>query len=77
MAIYVIKESFMPSELDIFRHCAQMWIDRHGEEAELRAAEEYDAMVIRGDQDGVVIWQQIIEAIHLLNDQFQAPLKSH
>lgn len=67
----------MHSEPDIFRHCAQMWIDRYGEEAELRAAEEYDAMVIRGDHDGIVIWQQIIEAIHLLNDQFRAPAKNH
>lgn len=52
----------MPTNLDIFRS-AKLLLDKHGEDAELRAAEKHDAMLARGDVDGVLVWKRILAAI--------------
>jgi hypothetical protein len=52
----------MPSDLDIYRS-AKILLDQHGDDAELRAAEKHDAMLARGDVDGMRVWRRIMTAI--------------
>jgi hypothetical protein len=52
----------VPPDLEIYR-CAKLLLDKHGEDAELRAAERHDAMLARGDVDGALAWKRIMAAI--------------
>jgi hypothetical protein len=44
---------------DIFR-AAKLLIDRHGEDAPLRAARHADELLNDGDVDGSAVWRRII-----------------
>lgn len=53
--------------LDIYR-TAKLMIDQHGAEAKIQAAMKQDAMLERGDLDGVAVWRMVIRAIDELQD---------
>ena len=55
----------MIDDPDIF-HAAKLLIDRHGEDAALRAAERADGLLAEGDPDGSGVWHRILEAIEEL-----------
>jgi hypothetical protein len=50
---------------DIFR-AAKLLIDRHGEDAAIRAAQRADVPLDEGDVDGALVWRRILEAIEEL-----------
>jgi len=50
---------------DIFR-AAKLLIDRHGENATLRAAERADQLLEAGDMIGAATWRRILKAIEEL-----------
>jgi hypothetical protein len=50
---------------DIFR-AAKLLIDRHGDDADIRAAERADELLDDGDIEGSAVWRRIIEAIEEL-----------
>jgi hypothetical protein len=50
---------------DIF-HAAKLLIDKHGDDAALRAAQRADELLEDGDVDGTVVWRRIIDAIEEL-----------
>jgi triphosphoribosyl-dephospho-CoA synthetase len=50
---------------DIFR-AATLLIDKHGDDAALRAAQRADELLEDGDVDGTVVWRRIIDAIEEL-----------
>lgn len=52
----------MLSDLEVYR-VAKLLLDTHSDDAELRAAEKHDAMLARGDVDGVIVWKRIIAAV--------------
>ena len=52
----------MTSDLDIFRS-AQVPIREHGEDAGLEAAMRADAMLERGDLEGMAVWKRILRAV--------------
>ena len=58
----------MTSEVDIYRS-AHTLVQQHGEGAAIQAAMEADAMLDKGDLDGVAVWRQIVEAINELQRQ--------
>ncbi len=55
----------MINDPDIF-DAAKLLIDRHGEDAALRAAERADGLLAEGDPDGSGVWHRILEAIEEL-----------
>ncbi len=52
-----IRET-MTSDLDIYRS-ANVLIREHGEDAELEAAKHADAMLEKGDLEGLAVWKRI------------------
>ncbi len=55
----------MTSDLDIFRS-AHALIKQHGEDAPIHAAMRADAMLEKGDLDGVAVWKRILRAVEEL-----------
>lgn len=55
----------MPSDLDIYRTAATL-IAHHGEHALIEAAFHEDAMMDKGDLDGVAVWRAVARAIREL-----------
>ncbi len=55
-------EPTLVDDLEIFR-CAKLLIDRHGEDATIRAGQNEDAMLAKGDLAGVAVWRRIRKAI--------------
>ncbi len=52
----------MISDLDIYRS-ANVLIREHGGEAALEVAQRADAMLAKGDVDGLAAWKRILAAI--------------
>ena len=52
----------MTPDLDIYR-AANLLIERHGEDAPIRAAMQADEMLEGGDMEGVAMWKRILKAI--------------
>ncbi len=52
----------MIDDPDIFR-AAKLLIDKHGNNAAIRAAQRCEELAELGDFDGVVVWRQIVAAI--------------
>ncbi len=52
-------------DLDIFRS-AQVLVKKHGADAPIQAAMRADAMLDKGDLDGVAVWRRIIKAVEEL-----------
>jgi len=52
----------MTSDLDIYR-TARLLIQQHGAEAPIHAAMRADAMLEKGDLDGLAVWKRIIRAV--------------
>ena len=55
----------MPSDLDIWRS-AQALVKRHGPDAPIHAAMRADAMLEKGDLDGVAVWRRVLRAVEEL-----------
>jgi len=53
------------SDPDIYR-AAKLLIDRHGENAPLRAAERADQLLEAGDMMGAATWRRMLKAIEEL-----------
>ena len=53
----------MISELDVWR-AAKLYIDQHGEHAPIEAALRADAMLDKGDLEGVAVWKAILKVIN-------------
>ena len=49
-------------KIDIYR-CAALFIEQHGEDAIIEAAIVADAMLEKGDMDGLRVWKAIGRAI--------------
>jgi hypothetical protein len=60
----------MIPDIDIHR-CAWLMICRYADDAALQAAMRGDALLEKGDLDGMLVWQAIISAIRRL--QAEAP----
>jgi hypothetical protein len=60
----MFKRLMIPN-LDIYR-AAKLLVDRHGEDAPIRAAERADELLAAGDIDGAAIWRAILAAIEEL-----------
>ena len=52
----------MINDPDIFR-AAKLLIDKHGNDAAIRAAQRADGLLTGGDMDGAAVWRRILEAI--------------
>jgi hypothetical protein len=52
----------MTHDPDIFR-AAKLLIDKHGEDAALRAAQRADELLEAGDLDGNAVWCRILMAV--------------
>jgi len=50
---------------DIF-HAAKLLIDKHGNDAAIRAAQRADELLADGDMEGSSVWRRILEAIEEL-----------
>lgn len=50
------------NEIDVYRS-AKLCIDQYGADASIHAAMKQDAMLERGDLDGVAVWRRIGRAI--------------
>ena len=48
---------------DIIRRRARVFVQQHGDNSELLAAQQLDLMLEREDAEGVALWSRIIEAI--------------
>ena len=55
----------MIADADIWR-TANLFVNQHGEDAVLRAAERADAMIAAADVDGYLVWLAIVQAINEL-----------
>ncbi len=55
----------MTPDLDIYR-AANLLVKRHGEDAPIHAAMRADAMLDKGDLDGVATWRRILRAVEEL-----------
>ena len=53
--------------LDIYRS-ANLPVKRHGSEAAIEAAMHADAMLEKGDLDGLAVWKRILAAVTELLD---------
>ncbi len=52
----------MITDLEIFRAANQL-VKRYGEDAEFEAAMRADAMIERGDPEGLAVWKRILKAV--------------
>ncbi len=52
----------MITDLEIYRAANQL-VKRHGQDAEFEAAMRADAMIERGDPEGLAVWKRILRAI--------------
>ncbi len=52
----------MTSDLDIYRS-ANVVIREHGEDAALEAAMRADAMLEKGELEGLAVWKRILRAV--------------
>ncbi len=55
----------MTSDLDIYRS-ANVLGKQHGQDARIEAAMRADAMLEKGDLDGVSVWKRILRAVEEL-----------
>ena len=55
----------MVEEIDIWRS-ARVLIRQHGEQASIEAAKLADAMLERGDLDGLAVWKRVMAAVEEL-----------
>jgi hypothetical protein len=55
----------MTSRMDIWR-AAKLFVDQHGHDAPLVAAQRADEMLARGDVVGQAIWKRITAAVEVL-----------
>ncbi len=62
----------MVEDLEIYRAANQL-VKRYGEDAELEAAKQADAMLEAGDPEGLAVWKRILKAVDEL--LAQAPPK--
>lgn len=53
---------FVVDDLDIWRS-AKLLLDSHGANADQVAQAKMDAMRVKGDAEGVAVWQRILAAI--------------
>ena len=65
----------MVEEIEVYRAANQL-IQRHGADAEFEAAMRVDAMIERGDPEGLAVWKRIIKAVDELLAQ-APPRRSH
>ena len=67
----------MISDLEIYRAANQL-VKRHGEDAEFEAAKQADAMIERGDPEGLAVWKRILRAVdELLRTEPAATERRH
>ena len=52
----------MAEEIDIWRS-ARVLIKQHGDQANIEAARVADAMLERGDLDGLAVWKRVMVAV--------------
>ena len=52
----------MISDLDMYRS-AQVLIREHGEDAAVEAAMRADAMLAKGDLEGIAVWKRVVRAV--------------
>ena len=52
----------MISDIDIYR-AANLLVKQHGEDALINAAMRVDAMLEKGDLDGLAVWRRILRAV--------------
>ena len=62
----------MTSDLDIYRS-ANVLIREHGDDAALEAAKHADAMLEKGDLEGLAVWKRIVRAVGEIQRTKQAP----
>ncbi len=43
--------------------CAKLFVDNHGEDAAIHAAQQADRLLDNGDLEGVATWRRVIKAI--------------
>ncbi len=55
----------MIPDLDIWRS-AQVLVKQHGQDAPIQVAMRADAMLDKGDLDGVAVWKRILRAVEEL-----------
>jgi len=55
----------MIEDIDIYR-TANLLIKKHGEGADLHAAEKADEMLASGDMEGSLTWKRILAAINAI-----------
>ncbi len=55
----------MTAALDVYRS-AQVLIREHGEDGALEAAQRADAMLEKGDMEGVASWRRVLKAVEEL-----------
>ncbi len=55
----------MIPDLDIY-HSANLLVKQHGEDAPIHAAMRADAMLEKGDLDGLAVWRRILRAVEEL-----------
>ena len=55
----------MTSNLDIYRS-AQVLLKQHGEDAPIHAAMKADAMLDKGNLEGLAVWRRILRAVEEL-----------
>ena len=55
----------MTSTLDVYRS-ANILVTQHGEDAPIHAAMRVDAMLDKGDLDGLAVWMQVLKAVNEL-----------
>ena len=57
----------MIPDLDIYRS-AQVLVKHHGPDAPIHAAMRADAVLDKGDLDGVAVWKRILRAVEELQE---------
>ncbi len=57
----------MIPDLDIYR-CARLLVKQHGENAPIEAAMRADAVLEKGDLDGLAVWKRILRAVEELQE---------
>ncbi len=62
----------MTSDLDVYR-TASVLICKHGEEADLEAAQRADAMLEKGCLDGRRVWKRVLAAVKEIQREGPAP----
>lgn len=53
----------MTSNLDLDLDLARLFIDEHGDDAEIHAAIQVDANRHEGDEEGLRVWLRMVESI--------------